>query len=148
MIMSQNILIRRGSQADIDSILLGLYELGYTTDTKRLYIGNGLENVLIGETYTLHKNIITTSDVNYYPTDTDFTILCDTSGNHVRVRLPYAADHPGRIFVCKKMDSANRMRIRAWTGETIDGNQQRSYSKNYSKYIVQSDGVAGWWIVG
>ena len=130
--MSRNILIRRGSQAEIDSILLSIFELGYTTDTKRLYIGNGLENVLIGEAYTLHKNIITTSATNYYPDDTDFTILCDTSANHVRVRLPYAADAPGRIFACKKLGTGNRMRIRARTGETIDGNQQRSYSKNGS----------------
>lgn len=45
--MAVDIRIRRGAQADLPSLNLG--ELGFVTDTKRLYIGDGVSNVLIGQ---------------------------------------------------------------------------------------------------
>lgn len=40
--------IRRGTAAQLSGITLDLGELGYTTDTKKIYIGNGVSNTLVG----------------------------------------------------------------------------------------------------
>lgn len=63
--MSQTIKVRRGEEASLPTLNLG--EFGYTTDTKKLYIGNGVGNTLLcsvdltdgGET-TLHTHDHTT----------------------------------------------------------------------------------------
>jgi hypothetical protein len=40
--------IRRGTQAEIDAIVLAEGEFAFTTDTKRIYIGDGSTNVAVG----------------------------------------------------------------------------------------------------
>jgi len=45
--MAVDIRIKRGAQADLPSLNLG--EFGFVTDTKRLYIGDGVSNILIGQ---------------------------------------------------------------------------------------------------
>ena len=42
------IFIRRGTKAELDTILLSSGELGFTTDSKEVFVGDGVENYLIG----------------------------------------------------------------------------------------------------
>lgn len=46
--MAQTILIRRGTKAQLDAITLSNGELGYTTDTDEVYIGDGSAHHLVG----------------------------------------------------------------------------------------------------
>jgi hypothetical protein len=46
--MAQTILIRRGTKAQLDVITLSQGELGFTTDTKECYVGDGTSNNLVG----------------------------------------------------------------------------------------------------
>ena len=46
--MSIKILVKRGLEADLTSAGVAAGELKFTTDTKKLYIGTGSENVQIG----------------------------------------------------------------------------------------------------
>ena len=47
--MSQKIQIRKGTKAQLDTITLDFAELGYCTDTKQLWVGNGVGNTLIAK---------------------------------------------------------------------------------------------------
>jgi hypothetical protein len=144
--MGQKIYIKRGSQAQIGTVLLVPAELGFTMDTHRLYIGNGIGNILLAEAHGLHRRIVTVSASTYVPDDTDFTILCDTSGGNVRINLRPAAECVGRILCCKKIDSNNRMRVEPSGAEKIDGKTRYNTTKLLKSYLIQSDGV-GWWSV-
>ena len=58
-----DIRIRRGAQATFSGTL-GLGEPGFTTDTKRLYIGDGISNILIGPT-TISGTYIINYTISY-----------------------------------------------------------------------------------
>lgn len=46
--MSQKILLRRGTKTQLDAITLDTGELGFTTDTKEVFSGDGSSNLLVG----------------------------------------------------------------------------------------------------
>jgi hypothetical protein len=46
--MAQKILVRRGTKAELDSISLDSSELGFTVDTREVYVGDGASNYLVG----------------------------------------------------------------------------------------------------
>lgn len=46
--MAQTILIRRGTKSALDLITLASGELGFTTDTKECFVGDGSSNLLVG----------------------------------------------------------------------------------------------------
>ena len=56
------LLVRRGTNADRLGAVLAAGELGYTTDTKKLYVGDGttLGGILIGNTFRGSNNNVTT----------------------------------------------------------------------------------------
>jgi hypothetical protein len=49
--MAVTIKVRRGTKAELDGITLSLAELGYTTDTDEVYVGDGSAHHLIGKVY-------------------------------------------------------------------------------------------------
>jgi len=55
--------VRRGLQTALNGILLDLGELGFTTDTKKLYIGDGSTNYPLGQ-WTLVGDDLVYSDGN------------------------------------------------------------------------------------
>ena len=144
--MTQKIFIKRGSQAQIGTVLLVPAELGFTMDTHRLYAGNGIGNILLAEAHALHRRVVTATAGAYVPEDTDFTILCDTSAGNVQVDLPPAASCPGRVLCCKKTHADNRMRVEPYGNETIDGQNRKNTTKEGKSFLIQSDGV-GWWVL-
>ncbi len=60
------LIVRSGTDSDRKSIVLDSGELGYTTDTKRLYIGDGttLGGILVGNTFNGSRVDITTGGGN------------------------------------------------------------------------------------
>ena len=42
------ITVRRGTKTELNSISLNLAELGFCTDTKEVYIGDGVGNTFVG----------------------------------------------------------------------------------------------------
>ena len=70
------LLVRRGTNYDRQQITLDSGELGYTTDTKRLFIGDGTTagGTLVGNKYQGRASNITTLapvDIGDYAYDTD-----------------------------------------------------------------------------
>jgi len=54
--MNTKVQLRRGNQDALDAITLDVGEQGYTTDTKRVYIGDGADNILVSSQWTLEQN--------------------------------------------------------------------------------------------
>lgn len=61
--MAATIKTRRGTKAEIAGITLALAELGYCTDTKELFIGDGVSNTLIGSVLLDEDDLVSDSDV-------------------------------------------------------------------------------------
>ena len=98
------------------------------------------------------KNIRTVSDANYSVARGDYTILCDTSANKMKVTLPPACNYEGRIVVIKKINS-DKFKLKAFPltidvkeGE-IDFKKSIEVKFTYSTVTLQSDGEK-WWIIG
>jgi len=98
------------------------------------------------------QNIKTASDKHYIVTPRDYTILCNTSDNKVRVTLPPACNNEGRILVVKKIHNnrfklnSNLLTIDVDEGE-IDFKTKIEVKTTYSVVTLQSDGTK-WWVIG
>jgi len=80
------LLIRRGADADRQNIVLTEGELGYTTDTKRLYMGDGqtVGGIAVSNTFLGNSTLVTTlvtASQGDYAFDTDNQILYIYQGN-------------------------------------------------------------------
>jgi len=98
----------------------------------------------------VYHNITKTSDSVYQITDSDYTILCDSSQNKVRVQLPPPCNSEGRVVIIKKANS-DRYKINSNTVEIrceeskIDISDSVTLKSNYSTRTLQSDGET--WLV-
>jgi len=98
------------------------------------------------------RNIKTVSSSTYDVGDTDYTVLCDTSNNKMKVTLPSACDNEGRVVVIKKINTdkfklkADSLTIDAEGGD-IDFRKSVEVKFTYSALTLQSDGTK-WWIIG
>ena len=70
------LLVRRGIDADRRNIILSEGELGYTTDTKRLYIGDGQT---LGGNIVANNNLVSTNDVTTLPSVAEGDIAFSTN---------------------------------------------------------------------
>ena len=98
------------------------------------------------------RNIKTVSSQVYDIESTDYTVLCDTSNNKMKVTLPPACDNKGRVVIIKKINTdkfklkADSLTIDAEGGE-IDFRKSVEVKFTYSTLTLQSDGTK-WWIIG
>lgn len=125
--MTSKIKIRRGTKAQLPS--LELAEPGFATDTKELYIGDGVGNVLIGPAY------IDSGEVYYYDssrskdlgvaviqigcgrnsantTDQYLRTFNGTPMNQTGVALPYDATLIGGSMMGSRNDQSWTVRLR------------------------------------
>jgi hypothetical protein len=99
----------------------------------------------------VRHNIIMVSDNHYDISDSDYTVLCNTGKNQVKVNLPPACNHKGRVLIIKKTDSnkykitSNVLTISCEEG-TIDLSKEIKLKMNYSTRTLQSDGE-NWWLI-
>jgi hypothetical protein len=75
--MAQIIKIKRGTQSQLDAGSLSLGEMAFTTDTKRLYVGNGLGKSLLSTSW----NLLSNNNLQY------------NDGNILSSVAPTASDH-------------------------------------------------------
>jgi hypothetical protein len=88
---------------------------------------------------------IATKSANYTATTADYTILGNAASGSITITLPAAANHTGRVYNIKKIDSsANTITIDANSSETIDGALTRVITTQYSSVTIQCDGTK-WW---
>lgn len=95
----QSIKIKRGSSANLPT--LELAELGFTTDSKKLYIGNGISNTIINpdayDVKPLASDIITTD----YVASVGELVFTDTTGGSFKITLPNSGIRRGdRVVIC------------------------------------------------
>jgi hypothetical protein len=101
---------------------------------------------------SVYHNVSKTTEKNYHVGDGDYTILCDASNNKIKVSLPPAINHSGRVVIVKKANSdkyklnSNHIEIVCEEGR-IDINDSITVKMNYSSRTLQSDGE-NWWIIG
>jgi hypothetical protein len=94
---------------------------------------------------TTNQMAITTQTVDYTPTGSDYTIVCNNSAA-MAVNLPTAVGISGRIYVIKKISGAALdVTVDAAGTETIDGNLTQILTIQYSRITIQSDGTN--WII-
>lgn len=80
--MSTQIRIRRGTKAELGTITLALGELGFTTDEKKVYVGDGTANYMVGQVQTgvlAQRPAPGQSGNVYFATDTNETFIDDGS---------------------------------------------------------------------
>lgn len=70
------LLVRRGIDADRRNIILSEGELGYTTDTKRLYIGDGQT---LGGNIVANNNLVSTNDITTLPSVAEGDVAFSTN---------------------------------------------------------------------
>jgi hypothetical protein len=81
---------------------------------------------------------------DYTVTDTDMikVVLMTTGASDRTVTLPTAADNPGRVLVCKKVDSgAGKLIIDGEGSETIDGALTNTIASQYGYIKIVCDGT-------
>ena len=77
--------------------------------------------------------------------DDDYTILCDSSNNKVKIELPPPCNSAGRVLVIKKVNT-NKYKINSnevvisCEESKIDITDTVSLKMNYSTRTLQSDG--------
>ena len=97
------------------------------------------------------KNIKTVSDEHYIVSPRDYTVLCNTAANKVRVTIPPACNNEGRIIVIKKIHTnrfklnSNLLTVDVEEGE-IDFKTKIEVKLTYSAMTLQSDGTK-WWVI-
>lgn len=132
--------------------------LTFDRDTNVLSVGGKIKTNIVNVDDSLkcagsvYHNISRTTEKDYHVGDNDYTILCDASNNKIKVSLPPAVNHAGRVIIIKKANSdkyklnSNHVDIVCAEGR-IDVNDTITIKMNYSSRTLQSDGE-NWWIIG
>lgn len=101
---------------------------------------------------SVRYNITKTTDRVYQVLENDYTILCDSLNNKIKIELPPAVNNEGRILIIKKANTdkykinSNGIEISCEEGR-IDISDSHPIKMNYSSRTLQSDGE-NWWIIG
>ena len=135
---------------DVEGNVLGVS--GETKTNLLTTTGNATFQSTVNNKAAVHNNIITITDKTYDVCDTDYTVLCDTTKNLIRVTLPPACNHIGRVVVIKKVNknkyklNSNLLFIAVKEG-MVDYAEDITVKYNNSSRVIQSDGE-NWWIIG
>ena len=137
------ILFRRGTTAEIATeqadtgITKYAAEPRWNTDTKKLYVHDGTNNLPVGGIKAIR--IITTTDT---PTVSDEVIICNST-TAFTVNLP-AATATGQKYLIKNINTGT-VTVDGATTDTIDGELTQSLYQYDAIQIV--DYAAGAWII-
>jgi hypothetical protein len=72
------------------------------------------------------------------------TLLVNTTGGVITIKLPQASTCVGRIYNIKRVAGSNGLIIDGYLGEKIDNIAQWVLSSSYKTVTIQSDGVNKW----
>lgn len=137
----KKIRIKRGSETNLTK--LDLAEFGFTLDTSRLYIGDGISNRLIGNSFSVVKNVVVVTN-NIELDKTNFAVLCKAIANDVTVKFPNPLYNQGQIYVIKKI-SGNKKVVLTSDYSLIE-DQQSIQLKIYESITVIAC-ETNWWII-
>jgi hypothetical protein len=113
--------IRRGTEAELAGVTLSPGELGFTTDTKKLYIGTASGNVVVGSVTSVGDML-----KSVYDTDNDGVVDAAETANSVpwtgvtgkpSTFTPAAHTHPG-TDITSRVSSASAADSVPWSGVT------------------------------
>jgi len=96
--MAQTIQIRRGLKADLPILSEG--EMGFCTDTKEIYIGNGITNMLINQNKSyVHNQLSASSEwiINHNLNNHPNVTVVDSAGSVVVGDITYISENEVRI---------------------------------------------------
>ena len=106
-----------------------------------------VDSLLTAKYIIANRNIKSNTDTAYTVLSTDYTLICDATSDTIRVNLPQASSHKGRVLNIKKIDSSGYpVIIEGYSSETIDDAERVSITIRYQTYTIQSDGTE-WWIL-
>jgi len=102
----------------------------------------------------IYKSVKIITDPEYSFTDSDNTVLFETSKNKITATLPVASENYGRVITIKKIAvDENKYKVKGsynliikTEGESIDFSKDLTITSNYSSRVLQSDGTK-WWII-
>jgi len=103
--------IRKGTEAQLDSVTLSLSELGFCTDTKQLWVGNGVGNTLIGKEIADEGVVFGTTALG----------LNDTSKSIVFDKAMDNADYALFVNISNTTDATPSMYVYTITAKTTTG---------------------------
>lgn len=90
-----SIKLKRGAEADIPT--LSLAELGFTTDTRKLFIGNGIGNILLAMASSV--DIIKSIDDDYNANASEL-LMVNSLIQVIQITLPSDPENGDKVLVC------------------------------------------------
>lgn len=140
--MEQTVKIMRGAQGDLTP--LPQWQLGYTTDTKRVYIGNGIGNVPLANSLSQVKGVARVT-VDIVLDATHYAVFCEAAVE-VNVYLPDAITNQGQMYIVKKVAGAKKVNIRPAGTDLIEGTALASLGKVGDSLTMMAE-LGNWWII-
>lgn len=124
--------------------MLRPFELGYATDTKRLYIGSGVGNILLSNALSDRKSVVRTS-IDIELDETHYAVFTDAAAAHIAVFLPAALTNQGQIYIVKQVIGNKRTNVIPSGTDIIEGASSVQIRRAESVTIIAEG--AGWWII-
>lgn len=148
--MPQTILVRRGTKSQLDGITLAASELGFTTDTKEVFVGDGSANLLVGRVMVgliANRPAAGVSGRLYEATDEGKTYL-DNGTTWKLVGVASLDDVPdGTTYarvLATELESGQVKQIRAVTGtQDITGDDLKTHIDDADAHREIADGSTG-----
>lgn len=141
--MNQILKIRRGTQNDLP--YLGFWQIGYTTDTKRLYIGNGVGNILLTSALSVRKSV-TRITANITLDATHYAVFCNSVTGNITVTLPDATANQGQTYIIKKINQSNKVTINRTGTDLIESATSLELKKLGESVTVIAEST-NWWVI-
>ncbi len=104
----------------------------------------GITNIVSAQAFISNVTTINDGDSPYPVTTADSTILVNPMASSVTAELP-ATPPIGRVYTFKMIGTGTM--VIDGNGRNIDGSATKTYTTQYDKVTVQSDGT-NWWIIG
>jgi len=141
--MNQVLKIRRGTQADLP--YLGFWQFGFTTDTKRLYIGNGVGNILLASALSDRKSVFRTA-INLTLNETHYAVFANTASGNITLTLPDATANQGQIYVIKKIHKNNKVTVIPSGTDVIEEDTEVVLNKMGESVTLIAENT-NWWVI-
>lgn len=116
-----------------------LYYHQYVKSRGMLLLDRSAQEHVVTTGYTVAKSS------TFAPVDTDDVMVVDTTGGNVTADLPTAVGRKGKRFGFIKIAAANNLVIDPNGAETVDGAATKTFSNQYQRVYIISDG-ANWFV--
>jgi len=140
--MANKIQFRRGTDAQRQAVTFDSGEPVLTTDTKKLWMGDGST---IGGIYVGGVGFTVVSKTTHYTAADSEIVLADATSGNLDISLPTALSN-AQVIVKKTDSSTHTVTIVTPGAETIEGAAELVISAQGTSYTVICDGT-NWFII-